>query len=85
MADLPAHGQIVQKEDKKQVPLTLQEQVNLLRQDILELARGVNTQARLLEAIVTASETITQTYVEITRTPAERGVQTDEPPKNETK
>lgn len=81
MADLPVNGEVVQKDDKKQAPLTLQEQINLLRQDILELARGVNTQARLLESIVTASESITQTYVELTRTPAERGVQTDEPPK----
>lgn len=79
MADLPVNGEVVEKTEKKQAPLTLQEQINLLRQDILELARGVNTQARLLESIVTASESITQTYVELTRTPAERGVQTDEP------
>lgn len=84
MADLPANGQVVQKEDVKQAPLTLQEQVNLLRQDVIELARGVNTQARLLESIVSANNSIVQTYLELTKTPAERGVKQDEP-KEETK
>lgn len=82
MSDLPLEGRVV--EEKKQVPLTTEQRLDLLAQDVKELARGVNTQAQLLEAIVLANDRVVQKYLELTRTPAERGVQTNGP-KEETK
>lgn len=72
MADIPLEGRVV--EDKKDVPLTTEQRLDLLAQDVKELARGVNTQAKLLEAIVMANDRVVATYLELTRTPAERGV-----------
>lgn len=65
MSDLPLEGRVV--EDKKEVPFTLEQQVNILRKDVQELARGVNTQGALLEAIVKASDHVVQKYLELTR------------------
>lgn len=69
MADLPLEGRTEQKDEKKPVPLTLEQQVSLLRKDIIELSRGVNTQARLLEAIVAASEHIIKVYNDLIQIP----------------
>lgn len=77
MADLPLEGRIVEKTEAKTIPLSLQEQVDLLRKDVIELSRGINTHAHLLESIITANDLVIKTYLEITRTPAERGVQSE--------
>lgn len=66
MADLPIAGV-----EKKEVGLTTEQRVDLLAKDVQELARGVNTQARLLEAIVFASDHIVKIYLELTRKPDE--------------
>jgi len=72
MADLPLEGRVV--EDKKEVPLTDTQRIDLLTQDVKELARGINTQGALLEAIVLSFDRVVAKYLELTRTPAERGV-----------
>lgn len=69
MSDLPAAGV-----EKKEVPLTVEQQLESLRKDVVELARGVNVQAALLQSIVHSSDAVCKTYLELTRTPAERGV-----------
>lgn len=69
MADLPLEGRVV--EDKKEVPLTLEQRVDLLTQNIQELARGTNTQARLLESIVYAFDHVVKQYLALTRKPDE--------------
>lgn len=65
MADLPLEGRVV--EDKNEVPLTSDQRLDLLTQDIRELARGVNTQARLLETIIYAFDHVVKKYLELTR------------------
>lgn len=77
MADLPLEGRTVV--DKKEVPLTLEQRVGNLEKDILELARGVNTQASLLEAIVISSDRIVQKYLSLMRGPAPVEVKAEEP------
>lgn len=69
MADLPLEGRVV--EDKKEVPLTIEQRVDLLTQDVQELARGVNAQARLLESIILAFDHVVKRYLDITRKPDE--------------
>lgn len=83
MSDLPLEGRVV--EDKKDVPLTDTQRIDLLVQDVRELARGVNTQGALLEAIVTAFDKVVARYLELTRTPAERGVAVAEKPSEKDK
>jgi len=75
MADLPLEGRVV--EDKKDVPLTDVQRIDLLTQDVKELARGINTQGALLESIVLAFDYVVKKYLDLTR-------KTDEP-KEETK
>lgn len=60
MADLPLEGRTV---DKKDVPLTVEERLERTEKDIVELARGVNTQGALLEGIVTAFDSVIKTYL----------------------
>lgn len=67
MADLPLEGRVV--EDKKEVPLTSDQRLDLLTQDVRELARGINTQARLLESIIVAFDGVVKKYLELTRIP----------------
>lgn len=67
MADLPLEGRVV--EEKKEVPLTDVQRIDLLAQDVKELARGINTQARLLEGIVVAFDSVVKKYLELTRVP----------------
>lgn len=72
MADIPLEGRVV--EEKKEIPLTNEQRLDALTQDVKELARGINTQGALLEAIVLAFDRVVGKYLELTRTPAERGV-----------
>lgn len=65
MSDIPLEGRVV--EDKKEVPLTTDQRVELLTQDVQELARGINTQARLLESIVLSFDHVVKKYLELTR------------------
>lgn len=81
MADLPLEGRTV-VETAKQVPITLEKRVELLTQDVQEVARGINTQAKLLESIVLACDHIVKKYVELT-TPKQAEV-SNEAPKEET-
>lgn len=83
MADLPLEGRTV--ENKKEVPLTDTQRIDLLTQDVQELARGINTQARLLDSIVLAFDHVVKKYLELTTTPAEKGVATDGPKKEKPK
>jgi hypothetical protein len=62
MADLPLEGRVV---ETKEIPLTLEQRVDALTKDVQELARGINTQARLLETIVVASDSIVKKYLEL--------------------
>lgn len=62
MADLP-----IQNDEKKEVPLTLEERVGILERDLKEVARGVNTQASLLESIVLTFDAVVQRYLVLTR------------------
>ena len=68
MSDLPLEGRTV---ETKAVPLTTEERLDLLGQDVQELARGVNTQARLLEEIVMSFDTVVKKYLDLIRVPAE--------------
>lgn len=63
MADLP-----IQNDEKKEVPLTLEERVKILESDVRELSRGANAQASLLEGIVVSFDKVVQRYLSITRT-----------------
>lgn len=65
MSDLPLEGRVV--EDKKEVLLTLEQRVDMLAKDIKEIARGVNTQGAMLEAVVRAADHVVQNYVRLTR------------------
>ena len=67
MADLPLEGRVV--EDKKEVPLTTEQRLDLLAQDVRELARGINTQGALLENMITAFDSIVRKYLTLTRVP----------------
>ena len=69
MADLPLEGRVV--EDKKDVPLTDTQRIELLTQDVKELARGINTQGALLEVIVLSFDRVVAKYLELTRKPNE--------------
>lgn len=69
MADLPLEGRVV--EEKKEIPLTEGQRLDLLTQDVQELARGINTQARLLEAVVYAFDHVVKQYLKLTRKPDE--------------
>jgi hypothetical protein len=64
MADLPLEGRVV--EEKKEVPLTDAQRIDLLTKDVQELARGINTQARLLESIVLAFDHVVKQYLSLT-------------------
>lgn len=66
MSDLPVEGTVV---EKKEAPLTLEQRVDLNAKDIVELARGVNTQAQLLESIVLAFDHVVKQYLALTRVP----------------
>lgn len=66
MADLPVAGI-----ETKEVALTLEQRVEILERDIKEVARGVNVQGSLLQAIVHASDHIVKKYIELTRIPDE--------------
>lgn len=63
MADLPLEGRATQTDDKKEVPLTLEQRVEILERDLQETARGVNLQAALLEGIVHAFDSVIKTYL----------------------
>lgn len=67
MSDLPLEGRVV--EEKKEVPLTLEQRVDQMARDIQELARGINAQAKLLGAVVLASDRIVNTYTELMNIP----------------
>lgn len=67
MADLPIEK--TETVDKKEVPLTLEERVARNEGDILELARGVNTQAQLLEGMITAFDHVIKTYLRLIQKP----------------
>lgn len=77
MADLPLEGRTVV--DKKEVPLTVEQRLTNLEKDILELARGVNTQASLLEAVVVSSDRIVQKYLSLMRGPQPVDAKVEEP------
>ena len=62
MADLPI-------EEKKEVPFTTEQRLDAITLDVQELARGINTQARLLESIVLAFDHVVKQYLELTRIP----------------
>ena len=63
MADLPLEGRVVEREDRKEVPLTLEQRVEKAERDIQEVARGVNVQAALLEGMVVAFDSVVKTYL----------------------
>lgn len=69
MADLPLEGRVV--EDKKDVPLSLEQQVDILRKDIQELARGINTHGVLLQSIVVAFDHVVKKYLDLVKVPSE--------------
>jgi len=69
MADLPLEGRVV--EDKKDVPLTDTQRIELLTQDVKELARGINVQGALLESMVLAFDHVVKKYLDLTRKPDE--------------
>lgn len=64
MSDLPLEGRVV---ETKEVPLTVEQRLDSLAKDVRELARGINTQGRLLETIVVASDQVVKKYLELTR------------------
>lgn len=64
MADLPVEGRTVV--DVKENALTLEERVDFLTKDVQEMARGINTQARLLESIVISFDNVVKKYIELT-------------------
>jgi hypothetical protein len=68
MSDLDVNGNPT---DKKEVPLTPEQQMDLVRQDIQELARGLNVQATLLQAIVAACNLVCQSYNNLSKKPEE--------------
>lgn len=65
MSDLPLEGRVV--EDKKDVPLTNEQRLDLLATDVKELARGINTQGALLESMVIAFDSVVKKYLVLTR------------------
>lgn len=75
MADLPLEGRTTV--ESREIPLTTEEKIDMLAKDVREVARGVNTQAALLETIVVAFDHIVKRYIELTRVP--------DAPKEETK
>lgn len=64
MADLPLEGRVVEAKD---APLTDTQRLDLLTQDIRELARGINTQGALLESVVVAFDSVVKKYLALTR------------------
>lgn len=71
MADLPI-------EEKKEVPLTIEQRMERAEKDIHEVARGVNVQGALLETIVVACDAIIQKYLILTQKHVEPKVVTPE-------
>ena len=55
--------------DIKQEDVTLDSRIEKLEADMVAIARGVNTQAALLEAMVNASHLVVKTYVTLTTPP----------------
>lgn len=62
MSDLP-----IQNDDKKPVPLSLEDRLGIAERDIQELSRGINTQAALLETIIIAFDRVVQKYLSLIR------------------
>lgn len=54
-----------------EAPLTPEQRIDALTRDIQELGRGVNAQAKLLESIVTACDSVIKKYIELTKVPDE--------------
>jgi hypothetical protein len=77
MSDIPV--------EKKETLLTVEERLDIMQNDIRELARGINVQGSLLQAMVYAFDSVVKRYVELTTTPAERGVAVAEKPSVESK
>lgn len=75
MADLPLEGRTVT--EKKEVKLNVEERLDLLSKDVLELARGINTQGALLESIIVAFDHVVKKYLSLTKV--------SDAPKEETK
>ena len=75
MSDLP-----IQKDDKKEVPLALEQRIEKTEKDIQEVARGVNTQAALLEFIVVSFDRIVQKYLALIRQEPEQASEKTEKP-----
>lgn len=73
MSDLPVEGTVV---DRKEVPLTVEERLERAEKDIVELARGVNTQGALLESIVVALDSVVKRYLALTRVPEKKSEET---------
>lgn len=67
MADLPLEGRA--KTETKEVPLTAEQRLERLEKDVVELARGVNTQGALLESIVHAFDSVIKTYLTLINRP----------------
>lgn len=65
MSDLP----VEQKEEKKEIPLTPEQRLEKAEKDIQEIARGVNTQAALLEGIISSYDSVIKTYLALTAAP----------------
>lgn len=64
--------------EKKEVPLTLEQRVDLLTRDCQELGRGINVQARLLTAVVKAFDYVLKEYYVLTR-PVDTNVAVEKP------
>lgn len=71
MSDLPLEGRVVQKDEKTEAPLSLEQRVEILERDLREIARGVNVQASLLESIVVSFDKVVQKYLHLIRTNGE--------------
>lgn len=67
MADLPIEGRVTEVVEKKEAPLSVEERLALMNKDILEIARGVNTQGALLESIIVAFDHVVKKYLSLTR------------------
>ena len=60
MSDLPI-------EDRKEIPLSVDQRLDALTADVRELARGINVQGALLESIVVAADSVLKKYLDLTR------------------
>lgn len=61
MADLPLEGR--ETVETKEVPLTMEQRMEIAERDIQELGRGVNVQGALLEQMVVAFDSIVKKYL----------------------